>query len=162
MSRCAKRNDQAPVELHPSLMEFEELFEECIATERTIMQTKGLEYAMPGQHKLANFQRVATDLKHRGIDVVDAIWVYGRKHLDSILTYIQTRQDGAEPIEGRIYDFRNYLLLLAYAIQISREHGSPDFATISTTPPAPVDVKYSEHKAQADEAPCSHCQCQSS
>jgi|GEM_PF-3566176 len=106
---------------HPSFDEFEKLFNEFVEAERDIVETKGREYAMPGQHKLANFKRVTDDLKHLNLDVVDVIWVYMRKHIDSVVTFLQTRHEASEPIERRIYDLRVYLLLLAYAIQLERE-----------------------------------------
>lgn len=79
-------------------------------TERSILVTKGTEYA--GEiDRFANFRRLSVDL---GLSKEMILFVYMKKHLDSILSFIKTgKEASSESIFGRIMDARNYLLLLS-------------------------------------------------
>jgi NADPH-dependent glutamate synthase beta subunit-like oxidoreductase len=47
-----------------------------------------------------------------GLSPAQALGVYMKKHLDAIFTFIGKGRVESEPIEGRIHDAVNYLLLL--------------------------------------------------
>ena len=93
--------------------EFDRLLDVMIAEEREIGITKGKEYTQGD--RLDNFKRLAIELN---ITPKQVLWVYLKKHLDSIANFIKTDAKSAtmpvlsEPIEGRIKDARVYLSLL--------------------------------------------------
>lgn len=83
-------------------------FEEC----KKLLITKGGEYA-GGSDRLANFKRGAGRV---GVKPLTVLHIYLSKHLDAIDTYVRKAQCEetqvlSEPIEGRIDDAINYLLL---------------------------------------------------
>jgi 7-cyano-7-deazaguanine synthase in queuosine biosynthesis len=77
--------------------------------EMEIMNSKGKEYTISDEDKLKNFKSIAERI---GISPEKVIMVYLLKHFDSICNYILTNEVYSEPIDGRIMDARNYLLLL--------------------------------------------------
>jgi hypothetical protein len=87
--------------------EFDKVLDAMIAEEREIGKTKAVEYTQGD--RLDNFKRLAKEL---GVDPKIVLWVYLKKHLDSIASYIRTNKTYSEPIEGRIKDARVYLSLL--------------------------------------------------
>jgi len=93
------------------------LLDQMEKTEHEIMSTKGMEYTAGDLEKdrLANFYRIGSELN---IDPKMVLWVYLKKHIDSIICYIkQGKEYSDEKIEGRIHDARNYLVLLNGIIQ---------------------------------------------
>ncbi len=94
--------------------DFDKLLDKMIAEEREIGQTKAIEYTQGD--RLDNFKRLAKEL---GISPDKVLWVYLKKHLDSIANYIKTGVVLSEPIEGRIKDARVYLSLLRGLIEES-------------------------------------------
>lgn len=76
-------------------------------SEKNIASTKGKEYTQGD--RLDNFKRIAGEL---GISPKKVLWVYLKKHLDSIAYYIKEEKVLSEPIDGRILDARVYLCLL--------------------------------------------------
>lgn len=72
------------------------------------------EYAHDDQNALANFERVAADLK---LDKKMILWVYTRKHLDGIVAYINGHKSQREDVRGRIKDVIVYLCLLVAMIE---------------------------------------------
>ena len=92
--------------------DFLEMLKKMEDEEHAIMGTKGMEYTQGNllKDRLANFYRIATELN---IDPKVVLWVYLKKHLDSITCYIKHGKEFSnESIEGRIHDARNYLVLL--------------------------------------------------
>lgn len=74
-----------------------------------ILARKGHDYTQGGD-RLKNFYSTAADL---GVPA-RAVWaVYFGKHIDAIKTWVKDGAVKSEPIEGRIHDAINYLLLLA-------------------------------------------------
>ena len=70
---------------------------------------KGREYAS-SDDRLANFKRLAPEC---GIKPELVAWVYFRKHLDSISTYLKEGKElSEETIRGRFLDAINYLTLI--------------------------------------------------
>lgn len=92
-------------------------------TEHEIMGTKGMEYTQGDlkTDRLANFYRIAEELK---LDPKMVLWVYLKKHLDSIVCYIKQGKEYSEKIEYRIHDARNYLVLLNGIIQQQKKDGT--------------------------------------
>jgi hypothetical protein len=88
--------------------EFDKLLDKMIEEEREIGTKKGIEYTAQDD-RLDNFKRLGKEL---GLDPKVILWVYLKKHLDSIASYIKTNKTYSEPIEGRIKDARVYLSLL--------------------------------------------------
>ena len=83
--------------------------------ELAIAETKGREYTQGD--RLDNFKRLALEI---GVNPKVVLWVYLKKHLDSIANYIKTGKVYSEPIEGRIMDARVYLSLLRCLIEEER------------------------------------------
>jgi hypothetical protein len=72
--------------------------------------TKGKEYAHDTD-RFANFRRLADEL---GLKDYQVAWVYTKKHLDSIASYMKTGKTfSAESIHGRIVDAITYLTLIS-------------------------------------------------
>lgn len=88
----------------------EELWKECIE----MRDTKGKEYSHTVD-RFDNFMRLARELD---MDPVKVGWVYAKKHLDSIASFIKTgKEHSTEPIRGRIVDAIVYLTLIGGMIQ---------------------------------------------
>lgn len=92
---------------------------------RAMGQAKAADYAADDD-RLANFKRLAADLTsaERPIEPTDVLWIYLRKHLDAIRTYIAHRGENeqSEPIRGRIVDAIAYLALL-HGLVVEHEGG---------------------------------------
>ena len=88
----------------------EELWKECVE----MRDTKGKEYSHTVD-RFDNFMRLARELD---MDPVKVGWVYAKKHLDSIASFIKTgKEHSTEPIRGRIVDAIVYLTLIGGMIQ---------------------------------------------
>ena len=101
--------------------DFLEMLQNMEDDEHHIMGTKGMEYTQGDlkTDRLSNFYRIAEELK---IDPKMVLWVYLKKHLDSIACYIKNGKEySEEKIEGRIHDARNYLVLLNGIITQQKE-----------------------------------------
>ena len=99
--------------------EIKEVFDKCIE----VLIQKGREYQntqKDGTNVFANFERGASDL---GLSREDILWVFFSKHKDSINKFLrdlktkaisisEIEENLSEPINGRIIDAINYLLLL--------------------------------------------------
>ena len=77
----------------------------------SIMNSKGLSYSGK-EDSLANFKRCA---KLADTSVEKTWLTYYIKHQDALCSYIREEYSDSEPIEGRIIDLINYLMLF-YAI----------------------------------------------
>lgn len=91
----------------------DKLFELLLQAAADERNTKGLEYAR-SKDVLGNFKRISKQL---GIEPELVAWVYGIKHLDSVLQYVKrgTLVGGTEPAFTRFAGLINYLLIV-YAI----------------------------------------------
>lgn len=90
----------------------ERMFEE----ERQVAKSKGKEYTQGD--RLDNFKRIA---KEMGLDPKVVLYVYMKKHWDSITSFIKNNKTfSTEAIEGRIMDARVYLFLLRCIIEEQR------------------------------------------
>ena len=100
--------------------EFDKLTDAFLADLRGLQKTKGAEYCGSTDDRFGNFKRGADAI---GLTPETVLWIYLSKHIDSLATYVKQLTDGSslrdiesklsEPIEGRIKDAINYLLLLA-------------------------------------------------
>jgi hypothetical protein len=103
--------------------DFIEMLKEMEDAEHDIMSCKGMEYTQGdlAKDRLSNFYRLGAEL---GIDPKIILWIYLKKHLDSIVCYIkQNKEYSDETIEGRIHDARNYLVLLNGIIKQQKKEG---------------------------------------
>lgn len=87
--------------------EFDNLVSKMQQEELQIGLSKAKEYTQGD--RLDNFKRLAAEVD---ITPKTVLWVYLKKHLDSIARYIKTNEVLSEPIEDRIKDARVYLALL--------------------------------------------------
>jgi hypothetical protein len=99
--------------------EFFEWADKVHLKEMRLMRDKGKEYTVNDTDKLKNFKSIAERLKTFPEFI---LLVYLLKHMDSIRNYILDGTEACdEPIEGRITDARNYLLLLGAMIEEKNE-----------------------------------------
>ena len=96
-----------------TLNEFEEFYDELMEIEERLLRSKGIEYSGK-EDRFSNFNKLGKELQFPPEKIV---WIYLKKHLDGILSYINGEYTGSEPIIGRIHDARNYLALLAGMIK---------------------------------------------
>ena len=97
---------------------FEKLYQKMVEEEIKIGKEKGKEYTH-GDDRLDNFKRLGEEL---GLDPKKVLWIYLRKHIDSICSFIKHNKTfSEEPIEGRIKDARVYLALLRGLIEDERK-----------------------------------------
>ena len=83
--------------------------------ENEIMLGKGNEYTVSDEDKFKNFKSIAERMNTSSEQVA---MIYLLKHMDSIRNYVlHGTESSNEPIEGRIMDARNYLLLLGGIIK---------------------------------------------
>jgi hypothetical protein len=92
--------------------EFDKLLDKMHQEETQIAATKGKEYTQGD--RLDNFKRIAKEI---GVSPKKVLYVYLKKHLDSIASYIKSEKVLSESIEGRILDARVYLSLLRGLIE---------------------------------------------
>lgn len=95
---------------------FEKVVEKMVEEEKAVGAAKGKEYTQ--NSRFDNFTRLAKELD---ISPKKVLWVYLKKHLDSIANYIKTEKVYSEPIESRIMDARVYLSLLRGIIEEEKE-----------------------------------------
>jgi len=88
-----------------------------------IMKSKGIAYS-GRKDKFGNFKRIAKNL---GLTPYQVWYVYFAKHLDSLNAWLREEYQDSEPIEGRIKDLINYLLLLGGMIEEEKEPQSGTF-----------------------------------
>jgi hypothetical protein len=101
---------------------------------RGLSNSKGVEYA-GSDNQFANFERLADRL---GLDRERVLMVYLSKHMDAIDSWIKTRKEYSEPIEGRIEDAILYLTLLLAMVKSSKQYdirNSPIVGAESTEGP---------------------------
>lgn len=104
--------------------EFIGLVARMVAEEAKTGESKGKEYTQGD--RLDNFKRIAKDV---GVTPKQVLWVFMKKHLDSISSYIkrdaegthESKMDLTESIDGRIMDARVYLTLLRGLIEEDRK-----------------------------------------
>jgi hypothetical protein len=84
----------------------EQVFNDC----KSIAELKGHDYTKGSEDALANFKEVG---KAIDVDPLDVAFIFMNKHYQAITNYIRTKgQSESEPIDMRIKDMINYLILL--------------------------------------------------
>jgi hypothetical protein len=116
-----------------------------------VMGTKGVEYSRGEEDANSNFRRTALAM---GVTPEQVNRIFGKKHEDAIDYAVKTDNfEGSEPIEERIGDAINYLLILASLIEQRRRNNpveGPKPSIHHTTPPI-------EGFKQAAREVCSVC-----
>jgi hypothetical protein len=84
-------------------------FDECAA----LLVSKGNDYS-PTKDRLGSFRRASERL---GLTMEQILWVYLDKHLQAISSFVARGRVESEPIEGRISDVINYMVLLRAIIE---------------------------------------------
>lgn len=105
-------------------------FSACVAACDEILGVKGRDYTQ-GDGRLKNFTRNAERL---GLSAEQVLAIYLFKHMDAIETYLRKGRVESEPIEGRIYDAINYLLLLYKLVQSRHRDDKADAAKATGRP----------------------------
>ena len=91
--------------------EYEVLRNKFLTETLKLSDKKRIEYT-EGNHEanvLWNFENIANTLNLTPMQVLS---VYLQKHTSSLFNYFKTGKEYAEPIEGRMSDIINYLLLM--------------------------------------------------
>ncbi len=84
------------------------LISETLEKAMETRKTKGKDYSNSDDQN-SNFKRLSQKLN---LSPETILWVYLTKHLDSIETFIREGKVASEPIDSRIIDSVNYLLIL--------------------------------------------------
>jgi hypothetical protein len=108
-------------------------YEKCLS----VLRKKGADYteglAKPSPN--ANFQAVTDMIDNTAVTKYTVWLVYFAKHLTALLKWIKKGTLASEPIEGRIVDMVNYLLILQ-SMQWEEQH--KQFTELDT--PAALDT----------------------
>lgn len=99
-------------------------FREAIAACDRILTVKGNDYTQ-GEGRLKNFYTNAARL---GISAEKVLGLYMFKHIDALETYFKRGCLESEPIDGRIFDTINYLLLFYKMLQERRRDDAAEAA----------------------------------
>lgn len=100
----AKKNKNAELTLTGD-KDFDEILNKCIS----ILSVKGKDYTIGNDDKLHNFKTAG---EFNELSQMQVLGVYFYKHVSAIFAYIKANgQTESEPIEGRIADVINYMLL---------------------------------------------------
>ncbi len=91
-----------------TLSDFNEMIDSVLDECRDIINSKGVAYSGVDD-KFGNFNRIGKKL---GLDRKKIWSVYFNKHIDAIDAFLRGEYKDCEPIQGRIMDAINYLLLL--------------------------------------------------
>lgn len=91
---------------------------ETFARLQKVREAGQKEYAHDDDNAFANFERLAADLR---MDRKKILWVYLRKHLDGIVSFINGHESQREDVMGRIDDAEVYLELLRGMIAEERQ-----------------------------------------
>lgn len=84
--------------------DFDAMLQKCIK----ILEVKGRDYTIGNDDRLHNFRTCGT---FTGLSPKEVLGVYLYKHVAAIYAYINNKTE-SEPIEERIADVINYMLLL--------------------------------------------------
>jgi len=97
--------------------DFDSLLQKCIE----VLRVKGKDYTIGTGDRLHNFKTVG---EFTGMTPEQSLGVYLYKHISAIFAYIKKGdQSESEPIEGRVTDVINYMLLFHKMIQ-ERKRGN--------------------------------------
>ena len=92
--------------------EFNQVVEQLLSDCKKTLTSKGSDYTRGDSDRLINFKRSSEAL---GVNSFQVLGVFLRKQMDPIWKYIKSGSIESEPIQSRIVDSINYLILL-YAL----------------------------------------------
>jgi hypothetical protein len=87
-------------------------FRQCVEECDKLLTVKGHDYTQGAAGDEGRLKNFYTSGEKLGLPPMQVLGVYMNKHLDAIFTFISKGRVESEPIEGRIEDAVNYLLLL--------------------------------------------------
>ena len=82
-----------------------QMFQECME----LREAGQKEYAHNEQEAFSNFNKLAEELC---LDRKQILWVYAKKHIDGIVSYINGHKSQREDVRGRINDLVVYMNIL--------------------------------------------------
>ncbi len=102
--------------------EFKKLRDEFIRDTFSLSDNKRIEYTEGNQddNVLWNFENIAHLVN---IEPLQVLSVYYQKHSSSINNYFKDGKEYSEPIEGRIQDMINYLILMVAMLRKYKKRG---------------------------------------
>jgi len=95
-------------------------FRACIEACDKLLTVKGHDYTQGAKGDEGRLKNFYTSAEALGLTPLQVLGVYMKKHLDAVFTYIGKGKVESEPIEGRIHDAVNYLLLLNKLIVVEQ------------------------------------------
>ena len=95
-------------------------FREFIIACDKLLTVKGHDYTQGAEGDYGRLKNFYTGSEALGLTPLQVLGVYFKKHIDAVFTFIKKGQVESEPIEGRIYDCINYLLLLGKMVQYEK------------------------------------------
>ena len=103
--------------------EYDKLRTKFIEETLSLSDTKRIEYTEGNQNDnvLWNFDNISNNL---GIKPIEVLSVYLSKHISSLFSYFKTKKTYSEPIEERVKDIINYLLLMVAMIKRDKKNTS--------------------------------------
>ena len=103
--------------------EYDKLRTKFIEETLSLSDTKRIEYTEGNQNDnvLWNFDNISNNL---GIKPIEVLSVYLSKHISSLFSYFKTKKTYSEPIEERVKDIINYLLLMVARIKRDKKNTS--------------------------------------
>ena len=102
--------------------EYKELRDKFWKETLALSDAKRIEYT-EGNHKenvLWNFENIAESIDLKPMQVLS---IYLHKHISSLMNYLKSGKVYSEPIEGRISDIINYLLLMVAMLHKYKKKG---------------------------------------
>lgn len=82
-----------------------QMFQECME----LREAGQKEYAHDENEAFSNFNRLADELL---LDRKQILWVYAKKHIDGIVSFIKGHKSQREDVRGRINDLVVYMCIL--------------------------------------------------
>ena len=100
--------------------EYENMRTKFIEETLKLSDNKRIEYTEGNQNDnvLWNFDNISKNL---GIEPIEVLSVYLSKHISSLFSYFKTKKTYSEPIEERVKDIINYLLLMVAMIKRNKK-----------------------------------------
>jgi len=106
--------------------DFDEVLTQCVK----ILSVKGKDYTIGMSDRLHNFRTCG---EFTGLTPEQTLGVYLYKHIAAVFAYIKGRTE-SEPIEGRICDIINYMLLFAKMVREKNPTRDPAGGPFNVSP----------------------------
>lgn len=97
-----------------------------------LLTSKGHDYTQGAEGDYGRLKNFYTGAEYLGLTPLQVLGVYFKKHIDAVFTFIKKGQVESEPIEGRIYDCINYLLLLYKMVSYEKRKNTVPIISPST------------------------------